>query len=244
MEENLTSTSSKLCSWDDSDSYQERSTETTDDIRNREMEHTIERILQEDLSNLVSKVVGFEEIGEYKEIAGKVEEFITLSTKYASATDDDEDPDQQKRRLCKKVWSWLNWDQEGSKIITEHTMYLCVVNYLFLVGMVLAENEHEAQGTAIQRRIMPHPGCGVGCDSKASIRCDIALQCRDLNVDIQQEYESFKPDSNLSGDEYGPDKKQKGDDPKSAEGEGLDKFRDQVKNAFGFVKVKKSPKDD
>ncbi|KAJ1967606.1 hypothetical protein IWQ62_001749 [Dispira parvispora] len=245
MEEMLTSTSNRLCSWDDNtDSYEETSTETSNVTHKQEIKHTIERKLQPDVPNLVSKVVGFEELGEYEKIAGKVEDLITLSTEYASTADDDENQNQQKRRLCKKVWGWLNWDQEGSKTITEHTMYSCVIDYLFLAGMVLAENEHEAQGTVIQRRILPHLIRDVRSNPDANIRHDIVLRCCDLDVDVQQKYESFKPYSNLSGDEYGPDKKQKGDDPKSADGEGPEKFRNQVKDAFGFVKVTRSPKDD
>ncbi|KAJ1969660.1 hypothetical protein IWQ62_000487 [Dispira parvispora] len=244
MEEMLTSTSSKFCSWDDLDSYQETSTETTDDIRNREMEHIIERKLQRDVPNLVSKVVGFEELGEYEKVAGKVEDLITLSTGYASTADDDESPNQQKRRLCKNAAKWLNWDQEGSKTISEHIMYSCVIDYLFLVGMVLAEKERLLRSTTTQRLILPYAERDVRSDPVAIIRHDIALRCCDLDVDVQQEYEPFKPDSNLPDDDYRSKKKRKVNKPKSMEGGDLDKFRHQFKDVFGFVKVKKSPTDD
>ncbi|KAJ1969659.1 hypothetical protein IWQ62_000486 [Dispira parvispora] len=244
MEEMLTSTSSKLCSWDDSDSYQETSTETTDDIRNREMEHTIERKLQRDVPNLVSKVVGFEELGEYGEVASKVEEFIALSRKHASIADDDEDPDQQKRRLCKNAAKWLNWDQEGSKTISEHIMYSCVIDYLFLAGMVLAEKERLLRSTTIQRLILPYAERDSQGDPVANICHDIVLRCCDLDVDVQQEYEPFKPDSNIPDEEYRSKKKRKVNKPKPMEGGDLDKFRHQFKEVFGFVEVKQTPADD
>ncbi|KAJ1968319.1 hypothetical protein IWQ62_001318 [Dispira parvispora] len=240
----LTSTSSKFCSWDDLESYQERNTETADDTHKQEIEHAIERTLQRDVPNLVSKVVGFEELGEYEGVAGKVDELITLSTKRASQVDKRKGLDQQKRMLCNNAYSWLNLGQKDSKPITEHTMYLCVIDYLFLIGMVLAGNTREAQGTTIQRRILPHAECDVRSNPDANTRHDFVLRCCDTDVDVQQEYEPFKPDSNLPEYEYGPDKKQKVDKSKPTEGEDLDKFRDQIKDAFGFVKVKISPKDD
>ncbi|KAJ1969658.1 hypothetical protein IWQ62_000485 [Dispira parvispora] len=244
MVEMLTSTSSKLCSWDDSDSYQETSTEITDDIRNREMEHTIERKLQRDVPNLVSKVVGFEELGEYEKVAGKVEDLITLSTGYASTADDDKSPNQQKRRLCKNAAKWLNLGQKGSKTISEHTMYSCIIDYLFLVGMILAEKKRLLRSTTLQRLILPHAERDGRGDPVANICHDIVLRCCDIDVDVQQEYEPFKPDPNIPDDDYRSKKKRKVDKPKPTEGENLDKFRHRVKDVFGFVKVKKSPTDD
>ncbi|KAJ1968318.1 hypothetical protein IWQ62_001317 [Dispira parvispora] len=244
MAKMLTSTSSKFCSWDDSDSYHERSTETTDGIRNLEMEHTIERTLQPDVPNLVSKVVGFEELGEYEKVAGKVEDLITLSTGYASTAEDDESPNQQKRRLCKNAVKWLNLGQKGSKTISEHTMHSCVIDYLFLVGMILAEKKRLLRSTTIQRLILPHAERDVRSDPVANICHDIVLRCCDIDVDVQQEYEPFKPDSNLPDDDYRSKKKRKVNKPKSTEGENLDKFRHHFKDVFGFVKVKKSPTDD
>ncbi|KAJ1968402.1 hypothetical protein IWQ62_001268 [Dispira parvispora] len=244
MAEMLTSTSSKLCSWDDSDSYQARSTETTDDIRKREMEYTIERKLQRDVQNLVSKVVGFEELGEYEKVAGKVEGLITLSTKRASKAGKRKGLDQHKRMLCKKVYSWLNWYQKDSKPITEHDMCLCIADYLLLVAMVLAEKKCLLRSTAIQRRILPDAERDGQGNPVANIRHGMVLRCCDIDVDVQQEYEHFKSDSNLPDDDYIPKKKRKEDKPKPTEGKDLDIFQEQAKGAFGFVKVKISPKDD
>ncbi|KAJ1969406.1 hypothetical protein IWQ62_000640 [Dispira parvispora] len=244
MSEKLKTTSSMFRTGNnDSASYQGKSTKDTDHIRKEEIDRIIERKLQDDVSNLVSKVVGFEELGEYEKVASKVEELIILSTKCASARDD-EGLGQKKRMLYNNAYKWLNWDQEVGRPLTEHAMYLCIADYLLLVGTVLAENEHEAQGTAIQRRIMPHPERDVRGDPVSNIRHNILLRSCGLDVGVEQEYESFDTDPNVSGKVYIPNKKQKVDQPKPAEREDLDKFPDMIKETFGIIEVKQSPMED
>ncbi|KAJ1967605.1 hypothetical protein IWQ62_001748, partial [Dispira parvispora] len=234
MAEMLTSTSSKLCSWDDSDSYQETSTETTDDIRNREMEHTIERKLQPAVPNLVSKVVGFEDLGEYEDVARKVEKFLPLSAERSPAADDKNGLDQRKRELGESAYNWLNWGEKSRREgIAERDMYPWLIDYLFLVNMAMTETKRDLRSTTIQRRILPHPEYDVRGDPVANIRHDIALRCCDIDIDMDEEYKSFEPG-----------KKQKADKQKSTKGEGSDKFGSRFKEALGIIEVKQYSTED
>ncbi|KAJ1961143.1 hypothetical protein IWQ62_003971, partial [Dispira parvispora] len=242
--EKSTATSSTFSSWDDSASYQGRSTETTDGIRNHEVEHTVEKKLQPDVANLVSKVVGFEELGKYEDVADKVEELITLSTQPASKESKKKGIDEQKQKLCNNARRWLDWKPKDSKPKYERDLYSCFIDYIILISMVLAEKEYSEYDATIERRILPHPEIDVRSDPEADIRYDIVLRCCGLGVNIQQEYGSFKPDANLPDSENKPNKKRKVDEPKPAKCEDSIKYQDQVKDAFGFVKVKKSSTDD
>ncbi|KAJ1645526.1 hypothetical protein IWQ61_010308, partial [Dispira simplex] len=110
--------------------------------------------------------------------------------------------------------------------------------------LVLEEVGRDANDIAIQRRILPHLECDVRCDSDANIRYDIVLHCCGSEADVKQEYKPFESKLNLSNGASRCRKKCKVDKQNNAEEDDDDKFQEWIKEAFGIIEVKSSPKDD
>ncbi|KAJ1656902.1 hypothetical protein IWQ61_003604 [Dispira simplex] len=123
-------------------------------------------------------------------------------------------------------------------------MYLYIVNYIFLISLVLEELGCDANDIAIKHRILPHPENDVWCDSDANIRYDIVLCCCGSDADVKQEYKPFESKLNPSNGAPRRRKKRKVDKQNHAEEDNDDKFRKRIKEAFGIIEVKSSPKED
>ncbi|KAJ1653671.1 hypothetical protein IWQ61_006247, partial [Dispira simplex] len=228
-----------------SPSLQARPTEETDKLRKDGIEHSVEKKIKSNVSDLVSKVVGFQEPGEYEDVAVTVEKLIELSKKRFTRADKKKGLDIQKQRLCENAKNWFEWDTKGSrKPGEERHMYPYIVDYIFLISLVLEELGRDANDIAIQRRILPHPECDVRCDSDANIRYDIVLRCCGSDADVKQEYKPFESKLNPSNGAPRRRKKRKVDKQNSAEEDNDDKFRKRIKEAFGIIEVKSSPKED
>ncbi|KAJ1649013.1 hypothetical protein IWQ61_009767 [Dispira simplex] len=209
------------------------------------MEHAVESKFQPAVWNLVSNVVGFKELGEYEDVADTVEELVILSKKRPSITDKKKGLDPQKRRLCESANNWFKPNAKGPrKTGTERAFYSFIADYILLIGIVLEETKCIMQGMAIQRRILPHQECDIGCDAKANIPCNIVLRCCGSDVDVEQEHEPFENDPNLSYREFRPRNKIKVGEPKPTKEEELHKFQKRIKKAFGVIEVKKSAAED
>ncbi|KAJ1656419.1 hypothetical protein IWQ61_004011 [Dispira simplex] len=220
--------------------YQGRSAEKTDDIRKKGIELAVESKIQPDVSDLVSKVVGFKDLGGYEDIAKTVEELILSFKKHSPRKNKAKGLDPQKRRLCESANNWFKPNPKGRrKTGSERDLYPSIINYIFLISMVIAEFGRETRGMAIQRRILPHRECDVRCDAEANIHYDIVLRCCGSQVDVEQEYGTFEDDSNLSDGEYKPSKEHKTSEKKE-----MAKFRKWIKEAFGVIEVKTSAKED
>ncbi|KAJ1646478.1 hypothetical protein IWQ61_010196 [Dispira simplex] len=225
--------------------YQGRSAEKTDDIRKKGIELAVESKLQPDVSGLVSKVVGFKDLGRYEGIAKTVEELILSFKKHSSRKNKAKGLDPRKQPPCESANNWFKPNPKGRrKDGSERDLYPSIIDYIFLISMVIAEFRREPRGMAIQRRILPHRECDVRCDAEANIRYDIVLRCCDSQVDVEQEYGTFKDDSKLSDEEYKPSKEHRKSERTPTEEEEMDKFRKRIKEAFGVIEVKKSATED
>ncbi|KAJ1641868.1 hypothetical protein IWQ61_010706, partial [Dispira simplex] len=83
--------------------YQGRSTEKTDVIRKKGIELAVESKIQPDVSDLVSKVVGFKELGRYEGIAKTVEELILSFKKHSPRKNKAKGLEPRKRQLCESA---------------------------------------------------------------------------------------------------------------------------------------------
>ncbi|KAJ1643125.1 hypothetical protein IWQ61_010563, partial [Dispira simplex] len=215
----------------------------TDNIRKKGIEHAVESKIQLAVSDLVSKVVGFKDLDKYESIAKTVEELIIKY--HPPQKNKQKGPNTQKRQLCESANNWFKPNRKGRrKTGSERDLYPYIIDYIFLIGIVLAETKCKPQGMAIQRRILPHRECDVRCDAEANIRYDIVLQCCGLDTDVKQEHDTFQGDSNLSDGTSKPRKKRKVSGRTPTEGEEMDKFRKRIKEAFGVIEVKVSAAED
>ncbi|KAJ1641863.1 hypothetical protein IWQ61_010707, partial [Dispira simplex] len=95
--------------------YQGISAEKTDDIRKEGIEHAVESKIQPDVSDLVSKVVGFKDLGEYEDVADRVEELVTLSKQSPPSNDNQKGLDLKKRRLRTSANNWIKPNPKGRR---------------------------------------------------------------------------------------------------------------------------------
>ncbi|KAJ1641614.1 hypothetical protein IWQ61_010773, partial [Dispira simplex] len=150
--------------------YQGISAERTDNIRKKGIEHAVESKIQPDVSDLVSKVVGFNELGEYEDVADRVEELVTLSKKSHPHNDNQKGLDLKKRRLRTSANNWFKPIPKGRRETgSERDLYPYIIDYIFLISILIAEVQCEPRGMALQRRILPHRECDVRCDAEANI---------------------------------------------------------------------------
>ncbi|KAJ1642300.1 hypothetical protein IWQ61_010641, partial [Dispira simplex] len=238
--------------------YQGRSAEKTDDIRKKGIELSVESKIQPAVSDLVSKVVGFKDLGKYKGVAETVEEHIlsfkkrsprkkkgNMSKKQSPRKNKAKDLDSRKQQLCESANNWFKPIPKGRRGTgSERKLYPSIIDYIFLISMVIAESGRKTRSMAIQRRILPHRECDVRCDAEANIRYDIVLRCCGSDVDVEQEYGTFQDDSNLSDGEYRPSKEHKASKRTPTEEEEMDSFRKRIKEAFGVIEVKLSATED
>ncbi|KAJ1643418.1 hypothetical protein IWQ61_010530, partial [Dispira simplex] len=70
-----------------------------DELDDQRIEHTVETKIQPEVSDLVSSVVGFKELGKYGNVANAVEELIRPTKESLS--------DDRQRRLCETVNKWF-----------------------------------------------------------------------------------------------------------------------------------------
>ncbi|KAJ1648978.1 hypothetical protein IWQ61_009794, partial [Dispira simplex] len=137
--------------------YQGRSAENTDDIHKKGIELAVESKIQPDVSEFVSKVVGFKDLDRYEDIAKTVEELILSFKKHSPRKNKAKGLDPQKRRLCESANNWFKPIPKGRrKAGSERDLYPSIIDYIFLISMAIAEFRREPRGMAIQRRILPH----------------------------------------------------------------------------------------
>ncbi|KAJ1645700.1 hypothetical protein IWQ61_010289 [Dispira simplex] len=223
--------------------FQGRSTEKTDNIHKKGIEHAVESKIQLNVSDLVSKVVSFKDLDKYESIAKTVEELIIKY--HPPQKNKQKGPNTWKQRLCESANNWFKLNRKGHhKTGSERNLYPYIINYIFLIGIILAETKCKPQGMAIQCHILPHQECDVRCDAEANIRYDIVLWCCGLDTDVKQEHDTFQGNSNLSDGTSKPRKKCKVSRRTPTEEEEMDKFQKRIKEAFGVIEVKVSAAED
>ncbi|KAJ1652335.1 hypothetical protein IWQ61_007303, partial [Dispira simplex] len=125
--------SSGICysSKDDGHSTQYGTTVEYGEIYGQRIEHTIESKFQLEVTDLVTKVVGFKELGEYGDVADMVENLIQLAMKPSSRSDKKKGLDPQKRQLCESANGWFTWKLDDvDKPENECKMYPYIMDYM------------------------------------------------------------------------------------------------------------------